>query len=175
MITEEKIARLRHFATFSLFMLGALLSIISLAAELLGLDLTPGFGVVQMFQLLIGITLLTAAGFLHAHGLKHRDAPQSLQADIGLRLALTGLVFAYAAGLADLMDIGTHVAPRFERPYVGWLQTTGIVMGIVSITLGLALYYTSRRVQPNGAGAAVQAALNKWQKPDAPDTPDEEE
>jgi hypothetical protein len=163
MITEEKIARLRNIVSLLLFVLGALMSVVSLAAEFLGLDLTPGFGIVQMFQLLVGLTLLTAAGFLHVHGLRERDAPRSLQADIGVRLALTGLVFAYVAGLADLLGIGTHVDPRFDRPYVGWLQTMGIVIGIFSITSGLLLYYTSRGLRRNGGTSLMQSAFNKLQ------------
>ena len=163
MITEEKIARLRNIASLLLFLLGALLSVVSLGAELLGIDLTPGFGIVQMFQLLVGLTLLTAAGFLHVYGLREPDAPRSLQADIGVRLALTGLVFAYVAGLADLFGIGTHVDPRFDRPYIGWLQTMGIVMGIFSITGGLLLYYTSRTLGRNSGKSLMQAALNKLQ------------
>ena len=127
-----------------LFLIGNVLTIVSLAAEILGLDLTPGFGMVQMFQLLLGLTFLTLAGFLHIYRLRDPDTPRSLQADIGVRLALTGLVFAYVSGLSDLLGIGTHVNPRFERPYVGPLQLGGLVLGIVSITVGMLLYHTSR-------------------------------
>ncbi len=110
----------------------------------LGLDLTPGFGIVQMLQLLIGLTLLTLAGFLHMYSLRSPDTPRSLQAYIGIRLAATGLVFAFVSGLADLMGIGTHVEPAFERPFVGPLQLGGLIVGIISITLGMILYHTSR-------------------------------
>lgn len=127
-----------------LFLIGNVLVILSLAAEILGLDLTPGFGIVQMLQLLIGLTLLTLAGFLHMYSLRSPDTPRSLQADIGIRLAATGLVFAFVAGLADLMEIGTHVEPAFERPFVGPLQLGGLIVGIISITLGMILYHTSR-------------------------------
>lgn len=127
-----------------LFLLGTILTVVSIAAELFGLDLTPGFGIVQMFQLLVGLTLLTLAGFLHIYGLRQPDEPRSLQADIGIRLAATGLVFAYVAGLSDLVGIGTHVEPHFARPYVGPLQLGGIVLGIISITAGMLLYFTSR-------------------------------
>ncbi|MFW5942427.1 MAG: hypothetical protein ACOC8X_01020 [Chloroflexota bacterium] len=127
-----------------LFLVGNVLTVVSLAAEILGLDLTPGFGMVQMFQLLLGLTLLTLAGFLHIYSLRDPDTPRSLQADIGIRLAATGLVFTYIAGLSDLLGIGTHVSPQFERPYVGPLQLGGLVLGIISITVGMILYHTSR-------------------------------
>jgi len=133
-----------NIAVLLLFLIGNVLVILSLAAEILGLDLTPGFGIIQMLQLLIGLTFLTLAGFLHIYGLRASGAPRSLQADIGIRLAATGLVFAYVAGLSDLMGIGTHVAPAFERPFVGPLQLGGLVLGIFSITIGMILYHTSR-------------------------------
>lgn len=136
--------QLLNIVVLLLFLIGNVLVILSLAAEILGLDLTPGFGIVQMLQLLIGLTLLTLAGFLHMYSLRAPDTPRSLQADIGIRLASTGLVFTYVAGLADLMGIGTHVDPAFERPFVGPLQLGGLIVGIISITAGMILYHTSR-------------------------------
>lgn len=130
-----------------LFLIGNVLTILSLAAEILGLDITPGFGMVQMFQLLVGLTFLSLAGFIHIYSLRDPDTPRSLQADIGIRLAATGLVFAYVAGLSDLLGIGTHVEPDFERPYVGPLQLGGLILGILSITVGMILYHTSRGSQ----------------------------
>ena len=99
---------------------------------------------VQMFQLLIGVTLLTVAIFMTLKEIRPDNAPHSLQADIGVRLAATGLIFAYVAGLSDLIGIGTHVAPVFERPFVGPLQLGGLGLGVLSITIGILLYHTSR-------------------------------
>lgn len=134
-----------------LFLIGNVLTVVSLAAEILGLDLTPGFGMVQMFQLLLGLSFLTLAGFLHLYSLRPRGAPRSLQADIGIRLAATGLVFAYVSGLADLLGIGTHPHPDYPRPFVGPLQLGGLVLGIVSITAGIMLFYTSRGARETSA------------------------
>ena len=117
----------RTIITIILFVIGTLLSVLSLAAEILDLNFTPGFGIVQMIQLLIGLTCLTLAGFLHLQSLRSPNSPRSLQADIGIRLAATGLVFAFISGLSDLVGIGTHVEPDFERPFVGPLQLGGII------------------------------------------------
>lgn len=139
----NKIANLRRNVTLSLFGIGLILVVLSLGAEFFGLDITPGFGMVQMFQLLIGITALTLSLYLHINTLRQETA-RSLQADIGVRLSATGLVFAYVTGLSDLIRIGTHVEPQFERPYVGPLQLGGLALAVLVIVIGLALYYTSR-------------------------------
>ncbi len=143
-MSKKKTRQVRHITTLLSFVLGLVLCAISLAAELLGIDLTPGFGIVQMFQLLIGVTLLTAAIFMYLKEIRPDNAPHSLQADIGVRLAATGLIFAYVAGLSDLIGIGTHVAPVFERPFVGPLQLGGLGLGVLSIIIGILLYHTSR-------------------------------
>ena len=156
-----KSARLRRNVILALFGIGLILIILSLGAEFFGLDLTPGFGLVQMFQLLVGLTALTLSLFLYIKGLR-QDMPRSLQADIGVRLAATGLVFSYVTGLSDLIRIGTHVKPQFERPYVGPLQLGGLALAVLVILVGLGLYYTSRGARQkssmefivNGNGAA---------------------
>ena len=138
--------KILNVVIISLLLVGALLILFSLAAEFLGLDLTPGFGVVQMFQLLLGISSVTLPVFLWMRR-RRGNAPRSLQADIGVRLAATGLVFAYVTGFSDLLLIGTHVTPRFERPFVGPLQLGGLVLSILIILAGILLYYTSRGVR----------------------------
>lgn len=143
-MNREFVNRIEKTSSFLLFILGLVLSIIALTADVLGLDITPGFGMVQMFQLLVGVTCLTLAGYLRIHSLRPVDAPRSLQADIGVRLGATGLVFAYTTGWADLIGIGTHVDPAFDRPYVGPLQLGGLLVGIIIIVAGLLLYFTSR-------------------------------
>jgi hypothetical protein len=143
-MNREIVNRLGKISSLILFVLGIALGAVALSAELLGLDITPGFGMVQMLQLLIGLTCLTLAGYLRIHSLRSQNAPRSLQADIGVRLGATGLVFAYTTGWADLIGIGTHVNPSFDRPYVGPLQLGGLLLGVLMIMAGLILYYTSR-------------------------------
>lgn len=144
-MNEDKTTQIRNIITLFFVLIGVILSVLSLGAELLGLDITPGFGVVQMFQLLLGLTCLTLAGFLYLTSLQPPDAPRSLQADIGIRLAATGLVFTYASGFSDLIGIGTHIQPDFDRPFVGPLQLGGLVLGGGVIVAGMLLYHTSRR------------------------------
>jgi hypothetical protein len=148
---NEKAIRLKRLMIWAFFIIGLLLCCVPFGVELLGLDFTPGFGVVQMTQLLLGITSLTGAGFLYLRMRQGNGVPRSLQADIGIRLAATGLVFMYVAGLADVIGIGTHVNPSFERPYAGPLQWGGLFLGVASILLGMFLYHTSRRRRPTSS------------------------
>ncbi|GMQ78281.1 MAG: hypothetical protein BMS9Abin02_0782 [Anaerolineae bacterium] len=144
MMNRDIIARFESTLSIILFILGVVICFISVGAEIIGLDLTPGFGMVQMFQLLIGLTLLTFAGFLKVHSMRPPNAPKSLQADVGIRLGATGLVFAYVSGLSDLIGIGTHIVPEFSRPYVGPLQLGSLIVGVLIVTVGLLLYFTSK-------------------------------
>lgn len=143
-MSREQTTKVRHIAVTLLLVIGLTISVLSLLADYIGLDLTPGFGVLQMVVLLLGMTCITIGLYGYVYGLRRANAPRSLQADIGLRLGATGLVLAYVAGLSDLIGIGTHVQPHFERPYVGPLQIGGMALGILCISIGLYLYYTSR-------------------------------
>jgi hypothetical protein len=147
---NDRAAKVRRSVTWTLFVVGLVLIVISLAADFFGLDITPGFGVVQMLQLLVGLTALTLSLFLFIN-VQRQEMPRSLQADIGVRLAATGLVFAYVTGLSDLIRIGTHVQPQFERPFVGPLQLGGLALAVLVIVIGLALYYTSRGPRPKSS------------------------
>lgn len=128
-----------------LFILGFVFVAVSLLARPFGLDVTDGYGIIQLTGLLIGITILTLATWLYLRGERPESAPNSLQADIGVRLAGTGLIFTYVAGYADLLRIGTHdESIGFDQPFVGPLQLVGLVVGIIIISAGLFMYRTSR-------------------------------
>lgn len=156
-----RVKRLQQRIALVFLLLGLLLCTLSLGAELLGLEFTPGFGIIQMTQLVIGITFMTFGGFLYLRTLHPAGAPRSLQADIGVRLAATGLVFIYVAGFADVIGIGTHVEPNFFRPFVGPLQLVGIFLGTVSILIGVLLYHTSRRM---GGSSSMEFLLTNGGK-----------
>ncbi len=145
--------RIRWITTVVLFFVGVVLVVISLTADSIGLNFTSGFGIIQMTQLLVGISCLTLAGFIHIKSLRDPEVTSSLQADIGVRISATGLVFCYVSGLSDLLQIGTHLTPCSAAlleagencgPFVGPWQLAGIVVGVFGIIVGLLLYYTSR-------------------------------
>jgi uncharacterized membrane protein len=162
MTIEQIKLRLTYATTLTLFTLGLLCVGLAMGAPFLNVDNTPGFGMIQMMVFLIGLTLLTLAGFLQISTLRQTDTPRSLQADIGIRLGATGLVFAYISGLSDLLGIGTHIEPNFARPSVGWLQLIGLGLAIVLITLGMVLFFTSRG---NRRSSSLEFLLERNQTP----------
>jgi hypothetical protein len=69
---------------------------------------------------------------------RHRALPRRLREDIGLRLMATGLVLCFAAGLADVVGIGTHFGQ--QRPLFGPVQAWGVAVGVMIIVAGIGLY-----------------------------------
>ncbi len=148
---SSQVLRVRRTVTWGLAIVGVFLMIGAVVAELYKLGPTPGFGVLQTLVFLLGVTALTVAIYLHLSALRPPDAPSSLQAEIAIRLSATGLVLCYVSGFADLIHIGTHVAPEFDRPFIGPLQLSGLLLGLVVLVAGMLLYYTSRGRRPSSS------------------------
>ena len=130
-----------------LLLVGILAGALALLAESLRLDFTPGFGLVQILGILFGITLVAAAGFLFPAYRRPAGQEPSLLNEIGVRMGLTGLLACYVAGLADLVGVGTHRNPDFERPFLGPLQLIGLVIGLGIVVTGLILYWLGCRME----------------------------
>jgi hypothetical protein len=122
---------------------GFFVFLIGLFPSLINLDITPGIGILQVFIALVGITIMTFGAYLYTYATRHRALPRRLREGIGVRLMLTGLVLAYASGLADVLGIGSHPATPVTRPYVGEWQAGGVALGVMIIVCGVLLY--SRR------------------------------
>ena len=63
----NKATRVRRVVIAVLSVVGAVFVVGAVATELLGLDLTPGFGVLQTLAFLIGLTVLTIAAVSYTH------------------------------------------------------------------------------------------------------------
>jgi hypothetical protein len=121
--------------TLALF--GVLIFLIGINPDLLGMNRSPAVGFVQVGVWLTGLAifLLGAYGALRVVRNGRRT---SLLNDVGLRLAATGYVIAAAASLADFIGIGSHT---IRALVFGKIQLAGLVVGVVLILAGLALYY----------------------------------
>lgn len=117
---------------------GFALFITGVFPDLIRLDRTPGVGIVQITVFLFGLTLMTLGSYTYLYATRHRAQLARLREDIGARLMATGLVITYATGLADVLGIGSHFG--IERPLFGWLQASGVALGVFVIIVGIFLY-----------------------------------
>lgn len=129
-------SRLAQLGIF-LMVLGGVVLGLGLFPSSIDADATPGIGVVQIIAILGGLVLLVTGAYVVTRGLVHGgDRRRTLLRDIGIRLGLTGMVFAAAVTMADAMGYGSHSG----GPVFGWLQTIGILLGFSIAALGVLIY-----------------------------------
>ncbi len=117
---------------------GFVLFVVGVSPELIGMDVTPGLGLLQIATFLLGISLMTLGAYVYMYATRHRSLPRRLREDIGVRLMATGVVIAVSTGLADVIGIGTHFGQ--QRPYFGPVQAWGVALGVLVIIVGIGLY-----------------------------------
>jgi hypothetical protein len=118
--------------------LGFVIFLLGIFPEYFSLDLTRGFGLLQITTFLSGLSLMTTGAYTYMYATRHRAMPRRLREDIGIRLMLTGIVIAWATGLADVVGIGTHFGQ--QRPFFGPVQAWGVSVGVMLIIIGIGLY-----------------------------------
>ena len=128
---------LARFAV-GLVVTGFFVFLIGVFPSLVALDLTEGFGVLQIFVFLFGLGLMTLGAYTYMYATRHRALPRTLREDIGVRLMATGYVLCLTAGLAGVLGIGSHYGA--ETPLFGLFQASGVALGLAVIVLGLFLY-----------------------------------
>lgn len=128
--------------------LGVVITLIGLFPGVVGLDPTPGIGILQILVILGGfaVTILGAYIFVQSNyyaGIKHNLAQQ-----IALRLSLTGLLIATASGLADVLGFGSHPPGPNQRPLLGPLQVAGMIGGFVIASIGVVMFAVMGHSEP---------------------------
>jgi hypothetical protein len=130
-------SRLARFGV-AIIVVGFFAFVLGLFPDLVRLGLTPGIGILQIALFLLGISIMTLGAYIYAYATRHRALPRRLREDIGVRLIATGLVVAWATGLADVLGIGSHFGA--ERPLLGPLQAMGLFLGLCIIGVGILMY-----------------------------------
>ena len=128
--------------------LGLLLTLVGLfvftlgaVPEFYGLDRSPVVGFVQIAVFLIGLAMICLGGYASLTYL-WKGHQRSLAADIGVRLVATGYVISFVSGLADVFGIGNEPWP--EIPNFGFWQTSGVLIGQITIAIGFILLIPPR-------------------------------
>ena len=91
--------------------LGGMICFMGLFPGVTGAVPTVGIGLVQVMMVLIGYTLLILGALTYLKFTFFLDVSANLIQNIGTRLALTGILFATLAGMADILGF-RHPYPR---------------------------------------------------------------
>lgn len=123
--------------------LGTVLTFMGLFPGVTGLSPARGIGIVQIFTILFGFMLLIMGALIYAKFTFYVGRPANLAQQIGIRLAMTGLLFAAMAGMADIVGFGSHGNSAASPPLFGFLQAMGIIGSFIMAALGVLLYAVS--------------------------------
>ena len=120
--------------------LGVMLCLMGLFPGVTGAVPTVGIGLVQVVMVLIGYGLLILGALTYLKFTFFLDVPSTLVQQIGNRLALTGILFAALAGLADILGFGTHIRDDVADIFFGQLQLIGILTSFALSSVGVLVY-----------------------------------
>lgn len=137
---EQETSRLAR-ASVTLIVIGWFITLLGLFPQLVRLNTNPlVFGILQIITSLFGLGTIVLGAYLLLYSTIHHERQHRLRHDVGLRLVATGYVFCCASALADILGFGSHNIATQDQAYFGVVQTTGIVVGIVIILVGMFLY-----------------------------------
>jgi hypothetical protein len=119
---------------------GVVIALIGLFPGIIGLETAEGVGVLQVLVILLGFSVLFISAYLFAKKAFYAGQPATLAQDIGIRLTMTGLLIAGAAGMADVLGFGSHPSTPDTRPMLGRLQAAVFIGGILLASSGVAIY-----------------------------------
>jgi hypothetical protein len=120
--------------------LGIMIALMGLFPGVTGVEETIGIGVVQVFMLLTGYAMLVFGGLIYAKFTFYLGSKSDLSQQIGVRLSLTGLVFAALAGLADILGFGSHIRSDAGDIFFGGLQGLGTILSLTISCFGVLMY-----------------------------------
>lgn len=120
--------------------LGVMLCLMGLFPGVTGAQPTIGIGLVQVVMVLFGYTLLVLGALTYLKFTFYLEVPSTLVQQIGIRLALTGILFAALAGLADILGFGTHIRDDVADIFFGQLQLIGILASFGLSSIGVLVY-----------------------------------
>lgn len=130
--------------------LGAMLTFMGLFPGVTGVPPTPGIGLLQIFTILIGFTLLIWGALIYVKFTFYPFKHSNLVQQIGTRLSLTGLVLAALTALADVLGFGSHGLISESQVFVGRLQAIGMIVNFIMASIGVLIYAIGGDLESNG-------------------------
>jgi len=139
----------------TMVLIGFFILVIGVDPDLIGMNRSPIVGFVQIGTWLTGLAIVLVGAYASVR-LVRNGRPNTLRADIGMRLIATGYVVAAAASFADFIGIGAH---RMPAVYFGEVQAFGLAVGVLTSLLGVLLYWPRKSPAP------------KKEEPESPSVP----
>lgn len=128
--------------------LGVVIALMGLFPGVTGIAPTTGIGIVQVFMLLVGFSLLIFGALVYVKYTFYLTRHSNLAQQIGIRLALTGLVFAALTGLADILGFGSHERSLDSDILFGPLQAAGLLGTLALSSIGVLIYAITGNFDP---------------------------
>jgi hypothetical protein len=146
-------SKLRHPRWLTFYLLidfaGLVLFLLGFNPGLFGLDRSSVMGYLQVIVFLIGLGMVTICTYSIESLLRPHGQLVTIREDIGIRLSATGYVLFAVSSTADLIGLGSHPLPG--APYLGVLQSIGLLIGTGVIILGLVMYHPGKAKNPPSA------------------------
>lgn len=120
--------------------LGVVLTFMGLFPGVTGVEPTPGIGFVQILLVMTGFGLLITGALIYVKYTFYTYCSANLAQQIGIRLALTGLIFGAMAGMADILGFGSNIRTPESDIYFGPWQAIGLLGGFLVASIGVLLY-----------------------------------
>jgi len=120
--------------------LGMVLTFMGLFPGVTGIQPAAGIGIAQIVTILAGFGLLIIGGLIYVEYSFYAHKPQNLAQQIGVRLALTGIIFSGMAGLADILGFGSHPRTADSDILFGAWQAAGMIGGFFIASIGVLIY-----------------------------------
>jgi hypothetical protein len=118
-------------------LIGLMFFLIGINPGMFNLDRSEAVGFLQIGLWCTGLSMFLLSLYFVIRIYRNGCQP-SLLADVGVRLAATGLVLSVSASYADYLGIGSHTRDMLS---FGPLQVIGLTAGILISLIGLALYW----------------------------------
>jgi len=120
--------------------LGVVLALMGLFPGITGVEPTVGIGIVQVLMVIVGYTLLILGALIYVKFTFYLGQLSTLVQQIGVRLAMTGLLFAAISGFADILGFGSHIRIEGNDIFLGELQAFGILGSFLVSCIGVLIY-----------------------------------
>lgn len=133
---------MRQFGQIGIMLgaLGIVIALMGLFPGVTGIEETAGIGIVQVFMLLAGYGMLVIGAIIYIKYTFYLSIASTLGQQIGVRLCLTGLLFAALVGLADILGFGSHVRTEITDIFLGQWQAFGLLANLIASSVGVAIY-----------------------------------